>query len=246
MDLGQIKETRTYLTFTLDQEDFAVDVAGVREVLDYTNVTRVPRTPDFMKGVINLRGSVVPVVDMRLKFGLPEGEKTVDTCIIVLEVEMDGEVTVIGAIADSVKEVFELESDHIEPPPRLGTRFETEFISGMGKYNDEFLIILDVNRVFSNQELELFRQAEETRPPQNSDAVGKKEGPPTRVGDGAEEARARVDGNREKKEPDREKAEAVTAAPEKSTGSMTSPKKPPSGNSRKGTRKAGKPGDKKI
>jgi len=161
MALVEITETRTYLTFTLDQEDFAVDVSGVREVLDYTSVTRVPRTPAFMKGVINLRGSVVPVVDMRLKFGLPEAEKTVDTCVIVLEVEMDGEVTVIGAIADSVKEVFELESRDIEPPPRLGTRFETEFISGMGKHNDNFIIILDVNRVFSTQEMELFRQAEE-------------------------------------------------------------------------------------
>jgi len=124
-------ENRTYLTFTLDQEDFAVDVAGVREVLDYTDITRVPRTPDFMKGVINLRGSVVPVVDLRLKFGLPETEKTVDTCIIVLEVELEGEVTVIGAIADSVREVFEINTADIEPPPRIGTRFETEFISGL-------------------------------------------------------------------------------------------------------------------
>jgi len=182
MALGQITETRTYLTFTLDQEDFAVDVAGVREVLDYTDVTRVPRTPDFMKGVINLRGSVVPVVDMRLKFGLPEAEKTVDTCIIVLEVEMEGEVAVIGAIADSVKEVFELESSQIEPPPRLGTRFDTEFISGMGKYKDDFIIILDVNRVFSNQELEVFRQAEEApvqpleEDPAEGDAVASTEG----------------------------------------------------------------------
>ena len=160
MASGEITDTRTYLTFMLDQENFAVDVVGVREVLDYTTVTRVPRTPDFMKGVINLRGSVVPVVDMRLKFGLPEAEKTVDTCIIVLEVELEGEVTVIGAIADSVNEVFELESGEIEPPPRLGTRFETEFISGMGKHNDDFIIILDVDKVFSTHELEFFRQAE--------------------------------------------------------------------------------------
>lgn len=164
MTLGEMTETRTYLTFTLDQEDFAVDVVGVREVLDYTVVTRVPRTPDFMKGVINLRGSVVPVVDLRLKFGLPEMEKTVDTCVIVLEVDMDGEVMVIGAIADSVKEVFELDPGDIEPPPRLGTRFETEFISGMGKHNDHFIIILDVNKVFSTHELEFFRYADEDIP----------------------------------------------------------------------------------
>ena len=161
MALGEIAEKKTYLTFTLDQEDFAVDVVGVREVLDYTTVTRVPRTPDFMKGVINLRGSVVPVVDMRLKFGLPEAEKGVDTCVIVLEVVLDGEVTIIGAIADSVKEVFELGSIDIEPPPRLGTRFDTAFISGMGKHNDGFIIILDVNKVFSTEEMELFRQTDE-------------------------------------------------------------------------------------
>ena len=164
MALGEMAESRTYLTFTLDQEDFAVDVAGVREVLDYTTVTRVPRTPDFMKGVINLRGSVVPVVDLRLKFGLPETEKTVDTCVIVLEVEMDGEMTVIGAIADSVREVFELNPGDIEPPPRLGTRFEAQFISGMGKHNDNFIIILDVNKVFSAHELEFFRYAEDDLP----------------------------------------------------------------------------------
>jgi purine-binding chemotaxis protein CheW len=157
MAVANITETRTYLTFTLDEEDFAVDVINVREVLDFTNVTRVPRTPDFMKGVINLRGSVVPVVDMRIKFGLPEVEATVDTCIIVMEVNMEGDATVIGALADSVKEVFELDPNSIEPAPRIGTRLETEFISGMGKYNDDFIIILDINQVFSADELELFK-----------------------------------------------------------------------------------------
>ncbi len=162
MPTRETASAKTYLTFTLDQEDFAVDVAGVREVLDFTAVTRVPRTPEYMKGVINLRGNVVPVVDMRLKFGLPEGEKTVDTCIIVMEVEMEGAVTVIGAVADSVKEVFELEPDDIEPPPRLGTRLESEFVSGMGKRNGDFIIILDVNRIFSTEEVEYLRQAEES------------------------------------------------------------------------------------
>jgi len=159
MAVPAIKETRTYLTFTLEEEDFAVDVTNVREVLDFTNVTRVPRTPDFMKGVINLRGSVVPVVDMRLKFGLQEADVTVDTCIIVMEVEMEGEATVIGALADSVKEVFELDPGRIEPPPRIGSGLESEFISGMGKYNDSFIIILDVNKVFSEDELIYLKEA---------------------------------------------------------------------------------------
>lgn len=159
MAVAAITETRTYLTFTLDEEDFAVDVINVKEVLDFTNVTKVPRTPDFMKGVINLRGSVVPVVDMRLKFGLEEADVTVDTCIIVMEVDMEGEATVIGALADSVQEVFELDPNSIEPPPRIGTRLETEFISGMGKYNDDFIIILDINEVFSADELIIFKEA---------------------------------------------------------------------------------------
>ncbi len=161
MALDVNKEMRTYLTFTLDLENYAVDVSQVSEVLDYTSITRVPRTPEFMKGVINLRGKVVPVVDMRLKFGLPETESTVDTCIIVLEVKLNGKVMVIGAIADSVNEVFELDTKDIEPPPRLGTRLENEFISGMGKHNDDFLIILDVNRVFSDEDMDLLREADE-------------------------------------------------------------------------------------
>jgi purine-binding chemotaxis protein CheW len=171
MAVEQITETRTYLTFTLDEEDFGVDVAGVREVLDFTNVTKVPRTPDFMKGVINLRGSVVPVVDMRIKFGLEEAEATVDTCIIVMEVEMEGEATIIGALADSVKEVFELNPDHIEPPPRIGTRLDTEFISGMGKYKDNFIIILDINEVFSAEELNLFKESMDSPAAKNSKPV---------------------------------------------------------------------------
>ena len=158
MAVAAITETRTYLTFTLDEEDFAVDVTNVREVLDFTNVTKVPRTPDFMKGVINLRGSVVPVVDMRLKFGLAEADATVDTCIVVMDVDLDGESTVIGALADSVKEVLELDPSSIEPPPRIGTRLDTEFISGMGKFNDDFIIILDIHQVFSADELKLLKE----------------------------------------------------------------------------------------
>jgi len=159
MEASADTQINTYLTFKLDGEDYAVDVSSVREVLDYTSITKVPRTPDFMKGVINLRGSVVPVVDMRLKFGLREAEVTVDTCIIVMEVEIGGEATVIGALADSVKEVFELDPGRIEPPPRIGSGLESEFISGMGKYNDSFIIILDVNKVFSEDELIYLKEA---------------------------------------------------------------------------------------
>lgn len=142
-----------FLSFNLDTERFALDIVKVREVLDYTKPTKVPNTPDFMRGVINLRGSVVPVVDMRLKFGMPEGGLTVDTCIIIVEVMMEGEPTVIGALADSVHEVVSLAKDDIEPAPALGTHINTEFLRGMGKHAGGFLLILEIDRVFSLEEL---------------------------------------------------------------------------------------------
>lgn len=153
MSVAEITDTTQYLTFDLDDEVFALDVGKVREVLDYTTITKVPKTPTFMLGVINLRGSVVPVVDMRLKFGMPKMEKTVNTCIIITEVEVEGEVTVLGALADSVKEVVDLEPDEIEPAPRIGTTVSTDFIKGMGKCDDEFIMILNIDKVFSSNEL---------------------------------------------------------------------------------------------
>ena len=155
MTVAEKETTTTYLTFVLGTENFAVDVRNVREVLDFTDLTRVPRMPEFMRGVINLRGSVVPVIDMRLKFGMEKAEDTVDTCVIVMEISLDGETTVVGALADAVKEVFDLEAGQIEPPPRIGTSLNTDFIRGMGKHDEEFIIILDINRVFSAEELAL-------------------------------------------------------------------------------------------
>ncbi len=148
-----VTESAQYLTFKLDDEVFALDISQVREVLDFTSLTRVPRTPDFMRGVINLRGSVVPVVDMRLKFGMSKTEQTVNTCIIIVEINLDGEKLILGALADSVQEVIDLEPDQIEPAPRIGTRLNTEFIKGMGKRDDQFVIILEIDRIFSACEL---------------------------------------------------------------------------------------------
>ncbi|MBE7415777.1 MAG: chemotaxis protein CheW [Deltaproteobacteria bacterium] len=150
-----VSENMQYLTFRLEDEVFALDITQVREVLDFTTVTKVPRTPDFMRGVINLRGSVVPVVDMRLKFCMSRTEQTVNTCIIIVEISLDGEKLVIGALADSVQEVIEIEPGQIEPPPRIGTRLNTEFIKGMGKRDEQFIIILDIDRIFSSDELAL-------------------------------------------------------------------------------------------
>lgn len=160
MSVTGITKTRQYLTFTLGDEHFALDVANVREILEFTSVTKVPQTPEFMRGVINLRGSVVPVMDMRLKFGMSITEKSVDTCVIVVEVSLEGETTVLGALVDSVQEVFELEPEQIEPAPRIGTKLRTEFIRGMGKRDDQFIIILDIDKVFSSEELAIMNQVE--------------------------------------------------------------------------------------
>lgn len=153
MSVPSIKDVRQYLTFKLGEEVFAMDVSHVREILEFTGVTKVPKTPDYMRGVINLRGSVVPVLDLRLKFGMSMTEKTVNTCIIVLEVSLEGEKIVLGALVDSVQEVFELDPEQIEPPPRIGIQIKTDFIKGMGKRNDHFIIILDIDRLFTSEEL---------------------------------------------------------------------------------------------
>lgn len=142
-----------YLTFKLDGEAFATEISRVREVLEYTKVTPVPRTPDYMQGVINLRGSVVPVVDLRLQFGMTAGEQTVDTCIIIIDVSIDGQTLVLGALADSVQEVVDLKPEQLEPAPSLGTRINNEFIQHMGKVGDRFVIVLDMNRVFTSDQL---------------------------------------------------------------------------------------------
>jgi purine-binding chemotaxis protein CheW len=150
-----VEQTSQFLTFRLAEEVFALEISQVREVLDFTQITRVPRMPEFMRGVINLRGSVVPVVDLRLKFGMSATERTVNTCIIIAEIQVEGERTLLGALADSVQEVLDLEPGQIEPPPRLGASVDARFIRGMGKRDERFVIILDVDRVFSAGELSL-------------------------------------------------------------------------------------------
>lgn len=142
-----------YLTFTLAGEQYAVEVNKVKEVLEYTSVTKVPRTLEFMRGVINLRGSVVPVIDLRLKFDLGETEKTIDTSIIVMEVDISGETVVLGTLADSVQEVIGMDESQIEPAPSIGTSIKTDFISGIGKQDEQFIMILDIDAVFSDEEI---------------------------------------------------------------------------------------------
>jgi purine-binding chemotaxis protein CheW len=159
MSITAITETTQYLTFKLAEEIFALDVAKVREILEFSTVTKVPQTPEFMRGVINLRGSVVPVIDLRLKFGMTATEQSVNTCIIVAEVDMDDETILLGALADSVQEVNEMEPGQIEAAPHIGTRLNTDFIKGMGKQDGNFIMILDIDKVFGTDELAMIAEA---------------------------------------------------------------------------------------
>ena len=143
-----IAEIKQYLTFKLGGAVYALDVARVREVLDCTTVTKIPRMPEFMRGVINLRGNVVPVVDLRLGFGLTNTDTTGNACIIVVEVQLEADAMVLGALADSVEEVIELEPEQVEPAPRIGRRIKTDFIRGMVKRESDFILILDIDKVF--------------------------------------------------------------------------------------------------
>jgi purine-binding chemotaxis protein CheW len=148
-----ITETRQYLTFRLGAEIFAIDVAQVREVLDLTNITHIPRTPELMTGVINLRGTVVPVVDLRQCLEMSKTETTRNTRIVVVEVALDGEPTIIGALTDSVEEVIDFDPEQIQAAPRIGTQVCVDFIKGMGKRENDLIMILDVDRVFSAGEV---------------------------------------------------------------------------------------------
>ncbi|HTJ00931.1 MAG TPA: chemotaxis protein CheW [Dongiaceae bacterium] len=159
-------QTAQYITFKLGDELFAINVAQVREVLELSQITRVPTAPDYMRGVVNVRGKAIPVVDLRLKFGLPPVPDTANSRIVVMDLELDGEATVVGGIADSVHEVIELEAGQISPPPRIAMRWRTELIHGMGRRGDDFIIILNIDRVFLTEELALVAEA-----PENSLAV---------------------------------------------------------------------------
>lgn len=171
MNAPIIHSLTQYLTFLLGDEVFSLEISKVREVLDYTIITRVPRMPAYLQGVINLRGSVVPVVDLRLKFGMPAADVTVSTCIIIVEAMVNDELVILGLLADSVQEVLELDQENIKPAPRIGTKLDTGFIKGMGRQNDRFNIILDIDCVFSSEEIDLvkeLREAAETAPRQST------------------------------------------------------------------------------
>lgn len=148
-----IEESGQYLTFLQQGEMFAIGILCIKEIMEYGKLTTVPLMPDFVSGVINIRGAVVPVIDLSTRFGRNAAKITPRSCIVIIETESDGEKVDIGIIVDSVSEVLEIPATEIEPAPRFGTNIRADFISGMGKVNDEFVIILDIGRVLSVDEM---------------------------------------------------------------------------------------------
>ncbi|MCE9670206.1 chemotaxis protein CheW [Myxococcus stipitatus] len=148
------KATRSnYLSFMLAGEEYGVGILRVREIIEHRPITRVPGMPAAVQGVINLRGSVVPVVDLAVKFGLPPRPITRWTCFVIVEVSLDGKQTAMGLLTDSVSEVLELGPDDIESPPAFGTRVRLDFLLGMGRHESKFIMLLDLDRLLSVSEL---------------------------------------------------------------------------------------------
>jgi purine-binding chemotaxis protein CheW len=154
MNEGQNASDQTqYLTFHIGGEEYAVGILRVKEIITYGTLTTVPQTPPSIRGVINLRGSVVPVVDLAVKFGLPASPVTDRTCIVIVELTFAGEPTVMGMMADSVSQVVELFGDDILPAPPFGTHVSTDFLRGMGKAGPKFVLILDIDKVLSASDM---------------------------------------------------------------------------------------------
>lgn len=152
------EKINSYLSFRLGEEEFAAHVTKVLNILELTRITQVPKAPDYMKGVINLRGTVLPVIDTRLKFGMTETEFTDKTCIVVMELEMDGEKVYVGALVDEVVAVIELEEEDIQPKPSIGNKYQAQFIFGMTRKDERFIMLLDMESIFSVDELEELKE----------------------------------------------------------------------------------------
>ena len=147
-----------YLTFRLGDESYGLQILKVQEILGMMPVTRVPRTPNFIRGVVNLRGKVIPVVDLRCTFNLAALNDTETTCIIVVQIVRDQNTVVMGVIVDAVSEVLDVRAEQVEPAPAFGTEIDTAFILGMGKIADKVVILLDIDRVLSTEQLSTVNQ----------------------------------------------------------------------------------------
>ena len=151
-------EPAQYLTFMLAGETFAIGILAIKEIIEYHGLTTVPMMPDCVRGVINLRGAVVPVVDLLSRFGRKSSEVTKRTCVVIVEVQCEGESQVIGVIVDAVNEVLDIDASDIEPAPAFGARMRSDFIRGMGKVRGKFVILLDVDHVLSPADIGVLAQ----------------------------------------------------------------------------------------
>jgi purine-binding chemotaxis protein CheW len=156
-------ELTQYLTFEVADEEYAIEITRVREILVYSSLTSVPRAPEFIAGVMNLRGSVVPVVDLRKKLGLPPTEITGTTCVVIVDIQSEGQTSHVGLLADDVRQVMSLASDDVEPAPAFGTKIDLAFLRGMGDLGDHFALILDIDRLLTALELTAATAAVEHR-----------------------------------------------------------------------------------
>lgn len=154
---NQAKEGK-YLTFSMANEEYGIGILKVKEIIGMMPVTPVPRTPGYVKGVINLRGKVIPVIDLRLRFGMPQAEYTDRTCIIVVDVTTSAGELQMGIVVDSVSEVLNIKPEEIDPTPSFGTNLQTEYIRGMAKMDAGVKILLDINRVLNQEETELLQK----------------------------------------------------------------------------------------
>lgn len=150
---------RELISFRIGAQEFCVDIMAIREIRGWTAATALPQSPSFVRGVINLRGAVVPVVDLASRFGGKPSQITRRSCIVILELESEAGDQVIGVVVDAVNEVLEIAAADIEPPPSFGTRIRTDFIHGMGKVQERFVIILNVNNVLSTEDLAILGEA---------------------------------------------------------------------------------------
>ena len=149
-----------YLTFALGNEKFAIGILAIKEIIEYSHLTTVPMMPAYVRGVINLRGAVVPVLDLFARFGEATSPVTRKTCVVIVEIATAGERHDVGVVVDAVDSVLDIPSDQVEPPPAFGARIATDFIEGMGKVNGRFVILLDVNSVLAPEEAALLRTEE--------------------------------------------------------------------------------------
>lgn len=161
--MNELSALTSYLSFKLGDETFAANVSKVLNILEMTKITKVPKAPDYMKGVINLRGTVLPLVDTRIKFGLTPTEFTANTCILVLDIQIGEDSLQVGGLVDAVQEVLEIEPHQILPAPNIGSKYLSEFICGMYKASEEqFIMILDMDKVFSAEELLTVQETSQT------------------------------------------------------------------------------------